>query len=251
MKLGIVTSTIASLVIACATAQEQQAAPRPQPRAEVPLAVVARLSKGLNAKNLKVGDKVAAVVIQDLLLAGRVFIPREAKLTGRVVEVQAETRSDPRSRLALVFESKTLRDGEVLPMHGVIQALAPPLPDPFLEAAMASSSPYGASEYGHPVNGSISSSGQTNVPTQVTAQRPRASGATALEQRQRALENADKPGPAGSGPYGALTVSSHGVFGLPGLFLTSAAPVPAIVAAGRNVELQSGAQIVLRLDSSQ
>jgi hypothetical protein len=62
------------------------------------------------------------------------------------------------------------------------------------------------------------------------------------------LESADKPGQSGTDRHGALTVSSKGVFGLPGLFLSNGTPTPAIVAAGHDVELKSGTQIVLRLD---
>jgi hypothetical protein len=177
-------------------------------------------------------------------------IPRDSKLIGHVTDVVSLTKTDPRSRLAMVFESGELRGGGKVPLRGVIQALAPPLPDPFLEAVMASSSSYAAWENGHPVNGAMMSTGQTNAPTEITSVRPRQTGARALEQRERALEDADKPHSGGSGPHGALTAGSHGVFGLPGLFLTDAAAVPAIVASGQNVELKSGTQIVLRLDGS-
>jgi hypothetical protein len=241
---------MALLAATCAAAQDPQASPLPpQSKTEAPLAVVARLTKSLSAKKLRPGDKVTAIVIQDVVVAGKVFMARDTRLHGRVIEVQPQTKTDPRSRLVMVFESRTPKEGGTLPMRGVVQALAPPLPDPFLEAVMASSSPYAAGENGHPVNGAIMSTGQTNAPTEITNVRPRQSGAKALQERQRVLNDADKPGPTGSGPHGALTVNSHGVFGLPGLFLTSGAPVPAIVASGQDVELQNGAQIVLRLDS--
>jgi hypothetical protein len=209
--------------------------------------LVAQLSNGLNAKRLKVGDKVTAIVIQDVVVSGQVMIPRDSKLMGRIIEVEALTKTDPRSRLAIMFESRLAKDGEALPMRGVIQALAPPLPDPFLEAVMSSSSPYSPGINGHPVNGDIMSTGQTNATTEITSVRPRQGGARALEQRQRALEDAGKQQGLDNGPHGALTVSSHGVFGLPGLFLAESDVVPAIVAAGQNVELARGTQIVLRL----
>jgi hypothetical protein len=247
MKLGIVASAVVSLAAIC-PAQDQASPSQAVSRTDAPVALVARLNKKLSTKTLKAGGKVTATVIQDVVVAGKVFIPRETKLTGRVVEVQTPTKTDPRSRLVLIFESRTLPGRGTLPMRGLIQALAAPLQDPFLESAMASSSPYGAGEYGHPVNGGILSTGQSNAPTEVTAAQPRQTGARALEQRQRALENADKPGGPGTGPHGAVTVVSRGVFGLPGIFLAGSATVPVIVASGKNVELQSGTQIVLRLE---
>jgi hypothetical protein len=211
---------------------------------------VAALSKKLNAKKLKVGDRVNARVLQDVVVQGNVVIPHDSRLIGRVTDVEAVTQTDPRSRLGLVFESRVAKGGGALPMHGVIQALAPPLPDPYLETALSSPSPYDAGANGHPVNGGLTSTTQTNAPTEVVNRdHPRESGVRALEQRERALEGADQPEAAGTAPHGALTVRSRGVFGLPGLVL-SEGTVPAIVAAGQNVELKSGTQIVLRLDGS-
>ena len=249
MKLHPIAAAIALYVAPCLSAQAPPSAQPPSPpRPNGVLTVVVQLSKGLNAKKLKIGDRVTSRAIQDVVLAGRIVIPRDSKLIGHVTDVVSLTKTDPRSRLAMVFESGELRGGGKVPLRGVIQALAPPLPDPFLEAVMASSSSYAAWENGHPVNGAMMSTGQTNAPTEITSVRPRQTGARALEQRERALEDADKPHSGGSGPHGALTAGSHGVFGLPGLFLTDTAAVPAIVASGQNVELKNGTQIVLRLD---
>jgi hypothetical protein len=212
---------------------------------------VAALSKKLNAKKLRVGDRVDARVLQDVVVQGNVVIPHDSRLIGRVTDVEAVTKTDPQSRLGVVFESRVAKDGGALPMHGVIQALAPPLPDPYLETALSSPSPYDGGANGHPVNGGLMSTTQTNAPTEVVNRdHPRESGVRALEQRERALEGADQLEAAAAGPHGALTVRSRGVFGLPGLFLSEGTTVPAIVAAGQNVELKSGTQIVLRLDGS-
>lgn len=250
MKLHPIAAAIALYVAPCLSAQAPPSAQPASPPSPNALAVVVQLSKGLSAKKLKIGDRVTSRVIQDLVLAGRIVIPRDSKLIGHVTDVVSLTKTDPRSRLAMVFESGELKDVGKVPLRGVIQALAPPLPDPFLEAVMASSSPYAAGENGHPVNGAMMSTGQTNAPTEITSDHPRQSAARALEQRKRTLENADKPRSGGGGPHGALTADSHGIFGLPGLFLTGTALVPAIVASGQNVELKSGTQIVLRLDGS-
>jgi hypothetical protein len=211
------------------------------------LAVVAQLTRDINAKKLKPGDKISAKVIQDVVLNGRVLVPRNSSLHGHIAEVKALSKDDPRSRVALLFERAEVKGKAPLAIHGVIQAVAPALPDPFLEAIMGSwSSTYAGGQTGHPVTG-VGSTGQTNVPTPVITSARGRTGAGALEQREHALDNASAHPLQAGIPAGALSSANHGVFGLPGMFLAGSTPVPAIVSVGKNVELKSGTQIVLRL----
>jgi hypothetical protein len=72
-----------------------------------------------------------------------------------------------------------------------------------------------------------------------------------LQDREKALAAAAANQQAGTGaPHGALTARSRGVFGLPGLALSTSGPIPVIVTVGQNIELKSGTQIVLGLDES-
>jgi hypothetical protein len=248
MKLYQIAS-IASFMATCALAQlrstPQQVPPAKPTRA---LTVVTQINKDLNTKKLKIGDRVTATVIQDVVSAGKIVIPRGSKLIGHVSDVTPLSPSDHQSRLALVFDRGERKGGSALSVNGFIQAVAPPLPDPKLEAIMSSSS-YGGAENGHPVNGGLTSSGQSNTPTPVAASRRR-SNAQELQDRQKALDDAEQSPRSKGGPHGALSASSRGVFGLPGLALSSAGPIPVIVTVGQNIELKSGTQIVLRLDES-
>lgn len=224
--------------------------PQPSPsQPTTPVAVVAKLNKDLNARKLKIGDKVEAQVIQDVVLNGKIAIRRDSKLVGHVTGVEAVTKSDRQSRLTLTFELGHLKKDGILNFHGVIEALGPPLPNSFLEGEMASSSPYSPGSTGHPV---IGSSGQSNAPTQVIDARARSGGIRALEERQRALDNANKPGHVPSpnvSRNGALSTSSRGVLGLPGLLLSHNGETSTIISAGKNVDLKSGSQMVLSLQS--
>src|ERR1700730_13311299 len=56
--------------------------------------LVAELSKSLNARKLHPGDKVAARVIQDLVVHGKVVIPRGSKLIGNVTEIKTRSKED-------------------------------------------------------------------------------------------------------------------------------------------------------------
>ncbi|HEY5027306.1 MAG TPA: hypothetical protein VIK39_02775 [Candidatus Angelobacter sp.] len=247
MKFYQITSILLFLAT-CASAQSPPTSRISPANPTHTLAVVVQINNELNTKKLKIGDKVNATVIQDMVAAGKIVIPRGARLIGHVSGVTRLSKADPRSRLALVFDRGERKGGGTLPLHGFVQAMAPPLPDPKLEAIMASSS-YGGAENGHPVNGGMMSTGQNNASTPITGSR-RPSAAEELQQREKALEDAEQPKSSVGGPHGALSASSRGVFGLPGLALSSSGPVPVIVTVGQNIELKSGTQIVLRLDES-
>jgi hypothetical protein len=210
------------------------------------LSMVAQIRKDLNTRKLKVGDKVSATIIQDMISSGKVVIPRGASLTGHVSAVTRLSKAGPRARLAIVFDS-VKRKGGALSLHGFIQALAPPLTDPKLEAIMSSSS-YGGSQSGHPVNGGLTSGGQTNTRTPVAPTRR--GNVNELQDREKALDDAANRQSGMGAPHGALTARSRGIFGLPGLGLSSDGPVPVIVTVGQDIELKSGTQIVVSLDDS-
>jgi len=180
---------------------------------------------------------------------GRIVIPRDSKLIGHITDVQALTKSDPKSRLAMVFDRVEHKGDGALPVHAVVQALGPPLPpDPALESALASSS-YGGSESRHPGNAGNSggTSKEPSAPPAVISGR-RSTATDALKQREGALEDARNAKSEDNNRHGTvLTNRSHGVFGLHGLALASTTPVPVIVAVGQNVELKSGTQLVLQL----
>lgn len=223
-----------------------QVSPSPS-RINTATAVVATLNKDLNAKKAKVGDKVEAQVIQDVLINGRVAVPRDSKLIGHITAVEKLTNSDSESRLSLAFEQAKLKKGGVFNLHGTIQALGPPLPDRFLEAEMAAPNPYSPGSNGHPVMGS---GGQSNAPTQEIDMRGHDSGVRALEERQRELDRSANRGATLSvSRNGALSAGSRGVFGLPGLFLSRVHEISTIIAVRKNVELRSGSQIVLSFQS--
>jgi hypothetical protein len=238
-KLAAITAVVVSYLVA--------QSPVPPPRTAETLAVVAQINNRLAVTKLKVGDRVSAKVIQDVIEEGKVIIPRESKLIGHVANVTA-SKGDDLSRLALVFDQGQLHRGGVLPIHGVIQAVGPPLPEAEPDWDSSSSS-YGGAESGHPAPGGLMSNAPANTTYSVIRPRPRRSGTKELEERVKALDAAQHSNSAPVGPHGnVLNNGSHGIFGLPGIFLTSAAPVPTIISVGQNVDLKSGAQIVVRLD---
>lgn len=229
-----------------------QVSPVPQPASPSisagTLSLVAKINKGVNTKNARIGGRVTITVTQDLVSAGKVVVRRGSKFIGHISDVMPFTKTEPGSRLGIIFDRGELKGSGVLFVHGLIQALAPPLLNPRLEAIMSSSS-YGGAVSGHPVNGGLVSPDHTNAPTPMADSRSRSSMKD-LAGRQESLYDAEHAHPKEATSQGALSAGSHGVFGMPGLGLSNAMSVPVIIALGRNIDLKSGTQIVLRLDDS-
>jgi Bacterial conjugation TrbI-like protein len=73
----------------------------------------AKLESSVKTGSSEVGDDVAAVVADPVLAAGRVAVPRGARLRGRVETVQAATPA-AEGRVRLVFREIELPDGRHL-----------------------------------------------------------------------------------------------------------------------------------------
>lgn len=94
----------------------------------------AELSKGLDAKKVKVGDPVTAVLTADVLSHGEIIVPRNSKLTGHVSEAKPSSKEDPESHLGIVFEKVVLKGGHEVPFSSVLISLRPPAQGPTLAA---------------------------------------------------------------------------------------------------------------------
>jgi len=95
------------VLITAIDAKAQSDPPKPPPKVETRqlqmAAGKARLDKKVDAKNAKVGDPVTAKLMEDIQCADGVLLPKDATLSGRVVEVQpSENKGD--SRLVLTFD---------------------------------------------------------------------------------------------------------------------------------------------------
>jgi hypothetical protein len=86
-------------------------------------AINAELTKGLDSKKTKENDPVQARVVQDVVANGKVIVPRNSKLFGHVTEVKAAGKGQP-SSMGIAFDKAVLKNGQEVPVHGLIQALA-------------------------------------------------------------------------------------------------------------------------------
>ena len=205
--------------------------------------VQAELTKPVDAKKNKIGDAVLAKTTHDVKSGGHVVIPKGSKLVGHVTEVKAHTKDQATSQLGIAFDHAILRNGTQMPLALTIQALgrsqasAAAVEDDTLASgnagAMGSS---GARASGGGLAGGVRSTAGSVVNT---------AGSTA----GAAVNTA---GSAGGMASSSLSASSQGVIGIPGLSLSTATSTSAnasvLSAQGSNVHLDSGTEMILRVN---
>jgi hypothetical protein len=221
----------------------------------------AELSKGLDCKKAKPGDEVSAKLTQDVKSDGNVVLHKGSRLVGHVTEAQARSKENAESKLGIVFDKAVLKGGQELAFNGAIQALAPPAQNSLSAAAdesanmagsgMARGGNMGGSRGGGPLSGAVGSVNSTvggaassvgNTAGSVTGSATGAVGST--------VNNT-----AGTAVNGAINSTSHGVVGMQGLALATAATGNAqgsvISSATHNVKLDAGTQMVLQVTAGK
>lgn len=218
----------------------------------------AALAGSLDAKKNKPGDKVEARTTQDVKQNGKVVLPKGTRLVGQVTQAQAREKGQTESQLGVVFDHAELRNGEQVPVNMAVQALAASQSAAQGSAAgddelIASGTGGGAatssvgSGGGRLIGGTLG--GATNTVGGVAGGVGNTAGGAVGSTVNTAAHSTGAVG--GVSSTGALTSNSKGVFGLEGLSLNSAASSATqgsmIVSSTRNVHLDSGTQMVLRV----
>src|ERR1700685_2696851 len=75
-------------------------------------AVNAELNSSVDSKKAKVGDKVEAHTTEEIKYAGKIIVPKGAKLEGHVTEATARSKGDSGSTLAIQFDKAITKKGE-------------------------------------------------------------------------------------------------------------------------------------------
>jgi len=210
----------------------------------------ATLNTNLDAKKNKAGDRVEARTTEDVKQDGRVVLPRGTRLIGHVTEAKAKGKDSAQSSLGVAFDQAIVKKGEEVPVQISIQALAAPqlnmssgLPsEDMTYSPSPMSGPAGANGgrgmVGSTVNGTTQTVADMNRQAQATLQT--AANATSAIQTSGGLDAA-----------GRLAPSSTGIINMSGLSLSSdfsnASQGSLITSTSRNVHLESGTQLVLRV----
>ncbi|HWZ42589.1 MAG TPA: hypothetical protein VNW97_03900 [Candidatus Saccharimonadales bacterium] len=214
--------------------------------------VVAELSKTVNAKKAKAGDRVRAEVIQDVLYRGKIVMRTGSKLVGHVTLAKAHTKEDSESRLSIVFDKVELKGGGELNLLACIRALAAPSSLSLVDKPDLMGPPPSSALPGQngpqPLGTSRSGNTQSRGSPSPNQSIPRVSAGDAYNH------NAVPAGPLLKSK-GTLLLSSvsRGVYGLHGLSLaasgTGVGQSTVILAMGDDVKLESGVQIVVQLNA--
>jgi hypothetical protein len=217
----------------------------------------AELTKSLDAKKAKPGDEVSAKLTQDVKENGKVVLHKGSKLVGHVTEAQAKSKENAESKLGLVFDKAVLKGGEEVAFNGVIQAVAPPVQGALSVAGDENSSLSGGMGSGSSMGGGHSGGGIAPIgaATSAAGSTVGAVGNTAGSvTNSTGAVNGAVNRTAGVAANGALNSAAHGVVGMQGVDLNTAAAGSAqgsvISSASRNIKLDSGTQMVLQVTGS-
>jgi len=226
----------AALIVTGVAAQSGQAqsnavpgaafAAQPQNSNQVPSGTIitAELSKSLDAKKAKVGDKIEGKLPVDVLAHGKILIPRNSKVIGRVTDVKAHSKESPDSRVAVAFDRLVLKNGREVPLQIVLQAVGRPL----MKVSL---------------NNPSFSEGAANVPS---SNLPGSAGGYPGRAPASAAPEPDSPNaPDSVAPLGP---TSKGAIGMKGVSLEASKEATMISSKTENVHLDGGAQLILRAE---
>jgi hypothetical protein len=225
-----------------------------------------QLSQSLDAHKNKVGDSVTAKTTQDVKSGGKVVLPKGTKVMGHITEVKAKSSGDANSTMGIVFDRAQLKNGQEIPLHVGIQAIAAAQNSAMADSgasdamAMGSASGMGGGAVGggggmvRAGGGLVGGAG--SAATGVVGSTAGAVGSTAggaVDSTGRLATGA--AGSVRGATSGAqLTSSTQGVVGLQGLSLNAAGSNTTqgsvITGTGRNVHLDSGTQMMLHANAS-
>jgi hypothetical protein len=227
----------------------------------------ATLATSLDARWSRPGDDVEVRTEEDIKEDGKVVLKKGTHLVGHVTQAQMRAGKQTESQLGIVFDHAVLKDGEEIPFSASIQALASAQP-------MAPATTDDMMAHGGAMTAARSSAHGAGLTSSVASTASTTTGAAA-NGSTGALMNTSAPVPlnAGgelnvatrsSGAVGGLTAAgrlssgSIGVFGLEGVSIDAAPSTTAqastaqasttIVSTTKNIHLDSGTQLLLRIN---
>ena len=202
--------------------------------------IAAELSKSVDAKKAKPGDKIEAKITMDVLVHGQIVIPIDSRIMGHVTEAKPHSKESPESTVGVAFDRIALKNGRELEIRTSVQAIGRPLNHlPFPEDG--NEVPGQAPQTMHAGNTPTwhgNPGGSSTGPT-----RPGASTYPAGDPQDLPAGSVPPENSAGT----ALDPHSRGVVGMKGLSLNTSAQ-GSVVSSNSNVHLDGGTQLILRTE---
>src|SRR5438552_1057069 len=131
MKIPVIFLIVVILAASCFAQTPADSSSQELTKILPGILIPAELSKSIDAKKAKVGDKIEMKITMDLLSAGKIVIPRDSKIEAHVTNAKPHTKDSPDSELGIAFDRIFIKNGKDLPIQAAIQAIAPPLVNNF------------------------------------------------------------------------------------------------------------------------
>lgn len=196
------------------------------------------LSRSLDSRKLKQGDPVEAKITDQWRAPDGTLVPPGSKVMGHITESSARAKGDSQSQLGMTFDEIALKDGRKLPLKASIQAVGPPVVS-YGSAPVPMGGPAGTAGAGAPtgpMGGVYPGGNPAGVGGNPTSNFPNPAGPQG---------NAAPGSPQGDQPNSPqVTPQSSGVLGLHDLQLEQGS---ILASNGKQVKLQAGSQILLRV----
>ena len=202
-----------------------------QPRVSTVFAV---LTKSLESKSATANQEVILRTTSDVIVNGKVIIPKGSKLLGHVSEVATKGKDEPQSVLAIIIEKAVTTDGTEIPLQAIIAAVARP------SSALSSDPTYGMMHSNEPKMigtgpGSAPSTGGLSASSKASSTAAVATANIKGGMDETSLLDENSQGAEG---YEGLSLSWH---------LMAPPPVTVFASKGKNVKLEAGTQMLLRM----
>jgi hypothetical protein len=233
--LGVAAPACTQVSTEPATANSPAAAAKAPTPADAPASgtiLSVELSKSLDAKKVKANDRVEARTATDLLAHGQIVVPRNTKIVGHVTEAKARSKASPDSIIGITFDRMQLKDGREVPLQLTVQAIARPLQFSSPEGNVQRSDRPGVSMPGQ--RGPIGDASTQGVPS-------------AYPGDLAPIPDPMAPNRTSDSTVVPLSPTSKGVVGIKGLNLDTSGPAAVLSSNTGNVHLESGAQLILRV----
>jgi hypothetical protein len=240
MKRALFTGLAIAALMGFSLAQSTPATPDTTPAAQNSNAlptgtiIAIELAKSLDARKVKVGDAIESKVPADVLLHGKIVVPRDTKIVGHVTDVKLHSKDSPGARVGIAFDRMVPKKGSDVPLQLVVQAVGRPLqlvdyPMPVSERS------------GGPAGNASAAGGAGAAASNPSRSQERVA---AIPMSGAGLDS-DTPPPTTMAPLGP---TSKGVVGIKGWTLETSGQGSVISAEKDNVHLDTGAQMILRVE---
>jgi hypothetical protein len=229
MKIVALFLTIIAFVAGCMAQTAANASSEELTQILPGMLIPADLSKSLDAKKSKVGDKIELKTSMDMLSHGQVVIPRGSKIEAHITSAKPHTKDSPDSELGIAFDHIFITNGRELPMQASVQAIAPPI--------IVNNNPFGT-----PAGVGAQPPGQNSK----NVGSADAAGTALSSTQQIPSMNGSRPTTSSAGD--ALTSESTGAVGMKNITVAGAKEANKITSNTQNVHLDGGTQFMLKTE---